>query len=101
MQLVLMYIIISFHDRHFKYYTLSSIQSSLVLSTEALGVPKKGEEKETEEPIEVKDEPETARLFSFLQILTAIFGSFAHGGNDVRCVRMTFIVLPFELNVIM
>ncbi|CAD5119386.1 DgyrCDS8000 [Dimorphilus gyrociliatus] len=31
----------------------------------------------------VKDRPETARLFSFLQILTAIFGSFAHGGNDV------------------
>ncbi|XP_055955214.1 sodium-dependent phosphate transporter 1 [Patella vulgata] len=32
---------------------------------------------------EVKDKPEAARLFSFLQILTAIFGSFAHGGNDV------------------
>lgn len=31
----------------------------------------------------VKDRPETARLFSFLQILTAVFGSFAHGGNDV------------------
>ncbi|CAD5115935.1 DgyrCDS4865 [Dimorphilus gyrociliatus] len=31
----------------------------------------------------VKDRPETGELFSFLQILTAIFGSFAHGGNDV------------------
>jgi sodium-dependent phosphate transporter len=31
-----------------------------------------------------EDPPEIAKLFSFLQILTATFGSFAQGGNDVR-----------------
>lgn len=46
--------------------------------------------KETDERTELKkkrdaieDKPETSQLFSFLQILSAIFGSFAHGGNDV------------------
>ena len=32
----------------------------------------------------IVDEPKIGRLFSFLQILTASFGAFAHGGNDVR-----------------
>ena len=35
-----------------------------------------------------KDRPEVSTLFQFLQILTACFGSFAHGGNDVRCAPL-------------
>ncbi|XP_063979518.1 sodium-dependent phosphate transporter 2 [Diachasmimorpha longicaudata] len=32
---------------------------------------------------EAEENPDIAKLFSFLQVLTAAFGSFAHGGNDV------------------
>lgn len=35
-----------------------------------------------------QDKPEVSHLFQFLQILTACFGSFAHGGNDVRSVAV-------------
>ncbi|XP_020903864.1 sodium-dependent phosphate transporter 1-B [Exaiptasia diaphana] len=35
----------------------------------------------------VHDDPMTGRLFAFLQIMTACFGAFAHGGNDVsNCI---------------
>ncbi|VDO95766.1 unnamed protein product, partial [Schistosoma curassoni] len=43
------------------------------------------------DPIDsVKDRPAEAQVFSSLQILTAVFGSFAHGGNDVRYGYLTY-----------
>ncbi|KAL7677859.1 hypothetical protein ACOME3_004092 [Neoechinorhynchus agilis] len=52
---------------------LEEYVDAVVLETKS----KKKREDNAEDPREVR------RLFSFLQILTAIFGSFAHGGNDV------------------
>lgn len=57
---------------HLEASTLSPNSSKVPLIA-----PKHEQLNKIEEPEEV------SKLFSFLQILTATFGSFAHGGNDV------------------
>lgn len=52
---------------------------TLEISTEDAGSSQSSLNDKLEE-----DKPEVSTLFQFLQILTACFGSFAHGGNDVR-----------------
>ena len=46
------------------------------VSTDSLGAPVVKQNEETEENVN--------KMFSFLQIIAAVFSSFAHGGNDVR-----------------
>ncbi|XP_015195544.1 sodium-dependent phosphate transporter 2 isoform X1 [Lepisosteus oculatus] len=53
------------------------------LAADTLQTPPPPLEEPVDEDKEEKDKPQIFLLFHFLQILTACFGSFAHGGNDV------------------
>jgi phosphate/sulfate permease len=65
-----------------EYGFVGSVTTVGTVSTNSLApVIRKGDEK----PDSDEDSEENVNtLFNFLQIIAAIFSSFAHGGNDVR-----------------
>ncbi|XP_055329573.1 sodium-dependent phosphate transporter 1-A-like [Paramacrobiotus metropolitanus] len=58
-------------------------QSGSAEGTDQKCFPAPGGRRRTQSFHRVKDPPEVHAIFSFLQILTAGFTAFAHGGNDV------------------